>query len=208
MGRERTWLRLGGALVAVGLTAVGCSDADGEPTPTSGPTVSESPSEAPSSPEPTSPAPGPTPWPEPTRPAAMERDDVEGAKAAAEYFLAFYPYVYVTGDLGQWNALSHPECEFCASVEANVQTLHSDGGYSDGPTLTVLGIDGAPPDASYGYFSVWVDVEEGPHSYYDREGAETEQYDGDVYEVDMALTRDASGWIVRGVTVRESETHA
>ena len=43
MGRERTWLRLGGALVALGLTAVGCSDADGEPTPTSGPTVSETP---------------------------------------------------------------------------------------------------------------------------------------------------------------------
>src|SRR5690606_41707489 len=102
MGRERTWLRLGGALVAVGLTAVGCSDADGEPTPTSGPTVSESPSEAPSSPEPTSPAPGPTPWPEPTRPAAMARNAAEGAKAAGELLVAFDPYVVVTGVLHAW----------------------------------------------------------------------------------------------------------
>src|SRR5690606_23134069 len=160
MGRERTWLRLGGALVAVGLTAVGCSDADGEPTPTSGPTVSESPSEAPSSPEPTSPAPGPTPWPEPTRPAAMERNDVEGAKAAAEYFLALYPYVYVTGDLDAWREISHLECQFCAGVVANVEELHGAGGYADGPLLEIRTIEAAPPDGTYEYFSVWVEADE------------------------------------------------
>ena len=55
----------------------------------------------------------------PERPAALdEPPSVEGAVAVAEYFLLLYPYVYATGDLADWNALSHPECIFCASVAA------------------------------------------------------------------------------------------
>lgn len=202
MGRERTWLRLGGALVAVGLTAVGCSDADGDPTPTSGPTVSESPSEAPSSPEPTSPAPGPTPWPEPTRPAAMERDDVEGAKAAAEYFLALYPYVFATGDLEEWEAMSHPECRFCAVVSEQVSELHSNDGYGVGGVISIAEIGALPPDAEFSHYRIGVRGMEAPSSSYSAEGTQLESAEGGDVAYTLAVL-PGPDWSIRGVAMEE-----
>lgn len=97
-----------GVVVAVGWVVAGCTGGD-DPGP------------SPSSEEPVSPSPSETPEPEPTqtgpakpeRPAAMDRDDAEGAAAAAEYFLELYPYVMTTGDTAEWEAMSLPECEAC-----------------------------------------------------------------------------------------------
>lgn len=205
MGNARMLSRSVAAVFVLGLFIAGCSDADGDPTPTAGPTVSESGGESPNSPEPTSAAPGPTPWPEPTRPAAMERDDIEGAKAAAEYFLALYPYVYVTGDLSVWREMVHPECNFCASVISNVEDMHSKGGFADGPTVDILAVNAAPPDDDYEYYAVWVDVREGRHAYYDEDGSVVQQFDSSTVEISLALTRRDMDWLVRGVTVEEAE---
>jgi hypothetical protein len=49
----------------------------------------------------------------PKRPDAMERDDAEGAAAAAEYFIELYPYVMATGDTEEFEAMSHRACGFC-----------------------------------------------------------------------------------------------
>ena len=43
--------------------------------------------------------------------------------AVAEYFVLLYPYVYATGDLAEWNALSDPDCKFCASVVDNARAM-------------------------------------------------------------------------------------
>src|SRR5690554_5942920 len=146
MTRRRSQMLV--ALAAVCLVAAGCSDPEGNATPTTAPST-ETTSE-----EPTSPAPGPTPWPEPTRPEAMERDDVEGATAAAEYFLELFTYVHLTGDSEQWQAMSHPQYVFCRSVADEVGNLYADGGHADGPTLHILESGAKPPNDDYEFYSV------------------------------------------------------
>ena len=66
----------------------------------------------------------------PTPPDAMRRDDVAGAEAAAQYFLQLYPYVYATGDLAEWKAMSHPECVFCEGSLERADDVYGSGGQS------------------------------------------------------------------------------
>ena len=44
--------------------------------------------------------------PKPERPAGMDELSPEGLRLAGEYVLALYPYVYATGDLSDWQAMS------------------------------------------------------------------------------------------------------
>ena len=62
--------------------------------------------------------------PKPERPAGMDELSPEGLRLAGEYVLALYPYVYATGDLSDWQAMSDPECGFCNSVITKVTKLH------------------------------------------------------------------------------------
>ena len=69
--------------------------------------------------------------PKPERPAGMDELSPEGLRLAGEYFLALYPYVYATGDLSDWQAMSTPECGFCNNVITKVTKLHAAGGWVD-----------------------------------------------------------------------------
>ena len=69
--------------------------------------------------------------PKPERPAGMDELSPEGLRLAGEYFLSLHPYVYATGDLEPWQAMSDPECRFCSNVVDNVTNLHSYGGWRD-----------------------------------------------------------------------------
>jgi len=69
--------------------------------------------------------------PKPERPAGMDEFTVEGAAAAGEYFLLLFPYVYATGELSDWQAMSDPECVFCNNVINDVTDMHSNGGWLD-----------------------------------------------------------------------------
>ena len=69
--------------------------------------------------------------PKPERPAGMDELSPEGLRLAGEYVLALYPYVYVTGDLSDWQAMSDPDCGFCNNVITKVTKLHAAGGWVD-----------------------------------------------------------------------------
>jgi len=69
--------------------------------------------------------------PKPERPAGMDEQTPEGAAAAATYFLSLYSYVYATGDLSLWQAMSTSDCEFCRLVTERVNTLHESGGWGE-----------------------------------------------------------------------------
>ena len=69
--------------------------------------------------------------PKPERPAGMDELSPEGLRLAGEYFLALYPYVYATGDLSDWQAMSDPDCGFCNNVINDVTEVHSSGGWVD-----------------------------------------------------------------------------
>lgn len=119
--RGRGWV-----VVAVGaLLVAGCSDGGAvTPEPTASLSAEPSPSVDVRVP--------------PTRPAEWDRVDLIGAKAVAGYFMQLYAYAYATGDLTEWNALSHPECVFCSDVSASVTGVADAGEHFEGGDASVV----------------------------------------------------------------------
>ncbi len=68
----------------------------------------------------------------PTHPPEWQTGNNVGALAAATYFMELYNYVIATGDLTEWDAVSDPGCEYCASVHDDVAALVDAGGRYDG----------------------------------------------------------------------------
>jgi len=69
--------------------------------------------------------------PKPERPAGMDQNTPDAAIVVAEYFMSLYSYVYATGDLSDWQAMSDPDCGFCNNVITKVTELHDAGGWAD-----------------------------------------------------------------------------
>jgi hypothetical protein len=108
-------MRTAGVVVAVGLVLTACTGSPPDPVAPATATDSET----------ASPSPSPTPSvpTKPERPQAMERDDVEGAAAAAEYFIELYPYVMATGDTEEFEAMSHRACGFCDELASQASAI-------------------------------------------------------------------------------------
>ncbi|MEE6295277.1 DUF6318 family protein [Georgenia wangjunii] len=201
-GRTRRGARAIVVPAIVAVLGVGCSN-DATPSPiASGPEPTTS--RASGTPSAT-PSPGPTDWPAPERPASMDRDDVVGAKAAAQYFIELYPYVYATGDLDEWRAMSHEECVFCESVEANVVELHSEGGYGTGGEIVVEDVRASEPNQETEFFRVGLRVTEGPSAEHARDGSELATTTGGAGYYLTALTYLDGSWFVRGVSAEEAD---
>ncbi|MCL3791845.1 hypothetical protein H6X68_04415 [Actinomyces sp. 186855] len=96
--------------------------------------------------------------PAPERPEGMDKLSPEGARAAAEYFLSLYPYVYATGDLSDWQAMSDAGCVFCNNVITNVTELHSAGGWTDPLQQEVLAVSYGVSDEDPEVWVVTLDV--------------------------------------------------
>ena len=90
--------------------------------------------------------------PEPQRPAEADQRTVDGAVAAAQYFIGLRPYLQATGEPTAWQAMSGPDCAYCASTAATATALHSAGGWTD------------PWDQQIGFFSISADAG-GPDRY-------------------------------------------
>ena len=90
--------------------------------------------------------------PEPQRPAEADQRTVDGAVAAAQYFIGLRPYLQATGESTAWQAMSGPDCAYCASAAATATALHSAGGWTD------------PWDQQISFFSISADAG-GPDRY-------------------------------------------
>ena len=187
--------------VALLLLLAGCTNGT--------PTAPES-----STPPPVVSTPSPTPTPtappavdvtvKPERPAALdEPPSVEGAVAVAEYFVLLYPYVYATGDLAEWNALSDPDCKFCASVDSNAREMALNGQHSEGGATSVLDPVGTEIEPAVSY-SVEMDAVHQPSA--------TVSADGTVVESFPEITRTrwsmivhwkGDAWAIRGVSTAD-----
>ena len=88
---------------------------------------------------------------EPQRPAEADQRTVDGAVAAAQYFIGLRPYLQATGESTAWQAMSGPDCAYCASAAATATALHSAGGWTD------------PWDQQIGFFSISADAEDPDH---------------------------------------------
>lgn len=183
------------ALTLVAGLAAGCTGDPADPPTTTPGTPTASPS----------PSPTPTPTPDaatpPERPD-MSTVDAATAEAVAVYFLELYPYVYATGDLTEWRALSHPECVFCASVITNVEEMVAAGHAADGGLVTVY--DVAVVEVSDAMFAVDLEVTQSDGVEYDAIGNEFERSAGNAYLMTVTLLASDVTWAVRGVDVEES----
>jgi hypothetical protein len=187
------------AVLLCGIALSGCSDSA---TPTPAQSTSASTAEPTTSAEPdTTPVPADLPTPE--RPASMDRDDVVGAKAAAQYFVELYEYAYATGDLDEWRAIAHDECGFCKSVIDDVEQLYSGGGYMVGGNITVDEIYGSDPREGSEYFAVEIHMRQEAASEFSDAHEVVRSYD----DVERLLFF-AMGWSDQGWHVREGEVTA
>ncbi len=195
--------RIAAVCLIVALAVSGCSGAgDAEPSPT----ATNGAPDASSAPATRTPSPGPTPHltVPPQRPAAMDAVTVEGAVAAAEYFLALYPYVYNTGDLTEWKTLSHPECIFCASVISNVEAMVAAGNHNEGGGLYTANPSGREVEPG-AWFAVELTLVQDPSREVDGAGALVDGFpDGGTYSVELAIIHDEVAWLIRGVTLKET----
>ena len=134
----------------------------------------------------------------PERPENMDEDSPEGAVATGSYFVQLYPYVYATGDLEQWRAMTRQDCLFCGSVITNVTSLHDSGGWKDPwvHTITETGYSDPGPGSEYSRVDVTFDREA---TYtYDGTGAEpevAEPHSGTV--IIFAMKYVEGHWVIR-----------
>jgi len=180
-----------GAVVAVGWVVAGCT---GGGDPGASPSVEEPVAPSPSeSPEPTPTETGPV---KPERPAAMDRDDAEGAAAAAEYFLELYPYVMATGDTVEWEAMSHVECGYCSGSLENANWLvETRSAFTGGATTTEV-LHNYSRDEATGIYPVDLRSTQESILVVDEAGETVEQVDKDVLDVRVEVGRNAGAWVI------------
>ena len=137
--------------------------------------------------------------PEPQRPAQADQHDLTGAIAAAQYFITLYPYVYATGDLTAFRAMSDATCKFCDSVITNTTSMHTAGGWEDPwehhTTFTSITADVSTPNRYVVEFHLVSDqhvshrMGEPPKTYETSQGPILIQ----------VLWKDGTGWTIEGV---------
>ena len=139
----------------------------------------------------------------PERPENMDEDSPEGAVATGSYFVQLYPYVYATGDLEQWRAMTRQDCLFCGSVITNVTSLHDSGGGVDPwvHTITETGYSDPGPGSEYSRVDI-VFSQEAVYTY-DGTGAPPEIEDPKPRtQLILAMRYEDGHWIIRGGQVK------
>ena len=204
------WLGvLVGTLGVAGCTAGSATEAPTTPARSSTTSTPATPEPSPTLPSaPTSSA-APTSGPDqdvtkpPARPEALDGPATEdNAIAVAKYFTALYTYIVATGDFTEWDALSGPECRFCANGRESARDLHSAGNHGTGGAVDIgFGSAAAQDD---GTFVASVQFTEYPSQTVDATGAIVEDFpETNRLMATMLLSRTASGWKVNGVQIDE-----
>ncbi|UFU04995.1 DUF6318 family protein [Ruania halotolerans] len=189
--------RAGVLALGMGLMLGACTPSDEEPSPTAEPTSESAPSSDEVTDEPTDERPEVDP---PQRPAEMEEETVDGAIAAASYFVELYPYVYSSGDVTEWDALSDEGCEFCSNVRSSVSELHDSGGYSLGGETEIYATEGGGP-YDEGVFDVELGVHFAASEWVHADGTRTSYEEGDKPAFSLSMAWRGGGWTVLGVLV-------
>lgn len=133
----------------------------------------------------------------------MDDTSAEGAAAAASYFVALYPYVYATGDLADWVAMSSPECIFCSSTRDGATRVAEARNRIEGGEVTITEATGVEVDPGR-WYSAKVRAEEAPSVELNGNGETVTASDGGAYVFTFALTHSDAGWVVDAVDIEKS----
>lgn len=189
----RRLLASSAALAVAAALLAGCSDesANGspDPLPTSTP-VSPSVSDTPSEPA------------EPTPPAAMERDDAEGAKAFAGYYWEVVNYAQATGDTKLLRALEMPGCVACRGGRESIEKVYAAGGRITGsqyaPVVKTATAIGRADTKKLLGFDVSVSLRYTAGSRLDSQGQTTRSQKAGRTSMTMSVYSDSPGWRLGG----------
>jgi hypothetical protein len=136
----------------------------------------------------------------PERPAAMEQHDAEGAAAAAEYFIALYPYIMKTGDTAEFKAMSHEACGYCTATLENEQWLRDNQAEFSGGELRTALEESYQRDAATGLYPFDVRVTQEAIRITNSEGAEVDSVEPttSIARVEVGLRENQ--WVITTVT--------
>jgi hypothetical protein len=127
----------------------------------------------------------------------MDEVSVDGAIATATYFLQLFPYVANTGDLTDWDALSHPECRFCAGVRSEVDGMVALGQYQEGTEMSILSATASEVTPGI-WFLVEITYTEGPWRVLDTAGRIIDAAAGATsMHGSFAVIREEDHWLIR-----------
>ena len=197
MGRSGRVLAAVAVCAAVALSGCdgGGDDPTADPTTTAEPTTEE-----PTSAEPTSEAPEPPEVESPTPAPETQTDDHVGAIWAARYFLDLYTYMRATGDTASFEAMSAPECGFCAGQVEVAEEIHDGGGWVEGGAV-VFDINEAaaqyPTDDDPNYV-VRFTMTESDMKIHNGDGT-FDEYEAEEYRVAIAMQHLDGRFVVFGV---------
>ena len=140
--------------------------------------------------------------PEPQRPAQADQHNLTGAIAAAQYFITLYPYVYATGDLTAFRAMSDATCKFCDSVITSATNMHTSGGWADpwGQQITFTSItaDVSTPNR----YVVELHLVSDQHVAHNTGKSPVTVEAFEVAVLVQVLWKDGTGWIVEEATTQ------
>lgn len=181
-------MRAIGLVVTAGLALSACTGSPGDPE-ASASSVDDPTPVVSASPSPTGPA-------KPERPEAMNRKDAEGAAAAAEYFIELYPYVMATGDVEEFEAMSHRACGFCADALEQAERIEAHGYTYTGGDSDLSITEAYRRDGVTGIYPLDVEISQEASRITDSEGEAIYSAKGRVSESRVEMgTRDGQ-WIV------------
>lgn len=129
----------------------------------------------------------------------MATPSADGAAAAASYFISLYPYIYVTGDFAEWDALAAPTCDFCSESRADVEQMLGAGQRTTGAPLTIVSAEGIQLSAGE-WYSARLRVEQAEASVLDASGAVVSNNPAGAFDFDFAMTW-ADGWRIDSVGI-------
>lgn len=171
------------------LALVGCTgDAEPVETTPAPPTTASSPSPTP----PVISAPEQPPLPSSPTP--------DSAQATAAYFIQLYGYAYASGELSEWDRLSSPSCNYCATTKDDVVRVTSQNHQVTGGSISITAArtDVVQPDVLY---SVFLDYEESPSQELDEAGTPVAASDGGSFTALVAVRWTDARWVVEAVDI-------
>jgi hypothetical protein len=126
----------------------------------------------------------------------MERDDAEGAAAAAEYFLSLYAYTRSTGDTRQWEAMSHRSCKFCRDGSDRAKEMTANGESLKGGGLKAQILQIYLRDDLTGIYPLDARITQEPYETRDAEGNVIDSGEREVVDRRIEMGRRDGEWVV------------
>lgn len=187
-----TAMRVTGLAVAVVVVLSACTGGEHNPgtagPATSGPSRSSAVS--------ASPSPSVSLPTRPERPAAMQREDANGAAAAAEYFIELYPYVMATGDTKEFEAMSHPECDYCNGALENVAWLRETRRNFEGGLTEAALTRAYEKDDLTGIFPLDFRTSQGEIWIRDQSGKQVDHVTETDFDARVEVDRNGPEWVI------------